>query len=158
MSAMTILYGDVAKLGDRPGARGVLSKLNDLDGDASLSGQISVVDRYRIMRFVKLISGELAAYGKLVGEIGSRYGEIVKAPSGFVAFNVRPECKDAYDVEKNQLDVLECEALASLKLLPVSAYEKIPLTPRDLSLLEKFVVFPVADADDASTKPSTPGS
>jgi hypothetical protein len=139
---MSILYGDVAKLGDRPGAPGVLSKLNDLAGDASLTTQISVVDRYRIMRFVQLLSGELTTYGKLVGEVGLRYGEAVKAPSGFVAFNVRPECARDYEEEKAKLDALECEGLASLKPLPVATYEKIPLTPRDLACLEKFIVPP----------------
>jgi hypothetical protein len=137
-----ITYGDVSRLGDHPGAPGILSRLNDLAGDASLSAQISVVDRYRIMRFVQLVSGYLVTYGKLVCEIGVRYGEAVKAPSGFVAFNVRPDCLKDYEVEKSKLDALECEGLASLKPLPVSTYEKIPLTPRDLARLEKFVVPP----------------
>jgi hypothetical protein len=122
-----------------------LSKLNDLAGDVSLSAVLSVVDRYRIMRFVRVVSGELAAYGKLLSEIGGRYGEVLPAANGFVAFNVRSECREAYQVEKSKLDAMECEGLVSLKPLPVSAYEKIPLTPRDLACLEKFVVPPDVD-------------
>jgi hypothetical protein len=140
-----VTYGDVAKLGDRPGTPGVLAKLNDLAGDASLGGKILVVDRYRIMRFVQLLSGELATYTKLLGEIGRKYGEVSPAPSGFVAFNVRIECLAEYEGEKAKLDALECEGLASLKPLPLSTYEKVPLTPRDLACLEKFIV-PPADA------------
>jgi hypothetical protein len=139
---MLITYGDVASLGDRPGFPGVLTKLNDLAGDASLSTSISVVDRYRISRFVQLLSGELATYVRLLGVIGKKYGELARAPSGFVAFNVRPECLGEYEVEKSKLDALECEGLATLKPLPLSAYEKVPLTPRDLAYLEKFVVPP----------------
>jgi hypothetical protein len=139
---MSVTYGDVAKLGDRPGAPGPLSKLNDLAGDLSLAGSLSVADRYRISRFVQLLAGEVATYGRLVGEIGGKYGEVARAPSGFVAFSVRPECVGDYEREKAALDAMECEGLASLKPLPVSAYEKVPLTPRDLACLEKFVVPP----------------
>ena len=140
---MPITYGDVSRLGDRePGVPGVLSKLNDLAGDASLAVTLSVVDRYRIMRFVQLLSGELETYGKLVAEIGRKYGEATPAPSGFVSFKLRPECLGDYQVEKAALDALECEGLASLKPLPVSTYEKVPLTPRNLACLEKFVVSP----------------
>jgi hypothetical protein len=140
-----ITYGDVSQLGDQPGRPGVLSKLNDLAGDASLSAVLSVADRYRIMRFVRVVSGELAAYGKLLSEIGGRYGEVLPAANGFVAFSVRPECWGDYQDEKAKLDAMECEGLASRKPLPVSAYEKIPLTPRDLACLEPFVVPPDVD-------------
>jgi len=142
---MLITYGDVAGLASRPGIPGVLTKINDLAGDVSLASSITVVDRYRIMRFVQLVSVELATYLRLLAEIGRKYGEAAPAPSGFVSFSVRPECRDAYDGEKSRLDALECEGLASLKPLPVTTYEKIPLTPRDLACLEKFVVLPIVD-------------
>jgi hypothetical protein len=139
---MTVTYGDVAKLGDRPGTPGVLSKLNDLAGDASLPFVMPVIDRYRIMRFVQLLSEELLTYAKLVGEIGRRYGEAAAAPSGFVAFSVKPEFEKDYGEEKGKLDAMECEGLATLKPLPLATYEKIPLTPRELACLEKFIVPP----------------
>jgi hypothetical protein len=139
---MSIKYGDVARLGDRPGVPGVLVKLSDLAGDSSLSVTMSVVDRYRIMRFVQLVSAELVLYGKMMGEIGAKYGEATPAPNGFVAFNVRAECQADYEAEKSKIDGMECDALAILKPLPVSTYEKIPLTPRELACLEKFIVPP----------------
>jgi hypothetical protein len=107
-----------------------------------LSSTMSVVDRYRIMRFVQLLAGELTVYGRMLGEIGRKYGESTPAPSGFVSFSVRPECRESYELEKSNLDALECDGLGSLKPLPVAAYEKVPLTPRDLACLEKFVVLP----------------
>jgi hypothetical protein len=139
---MSITYGDVARLGDRPGVPGVLSKLNELAGDASLAGQIPVVERYRIMKFVQLVSAELSTYGKLMTEIGRKYGEPTTGPSGFASFNLRPENVKDYEAEKAALDALECGDLGSLKPLPVATYEKIPLTPRELSFLQKFVVLP----------------
>ena len=139
---MSITFGDVAKLGDRPGSPGVLSKLGDLAGDASLAISLPVADRYRISRFVQLVSRELTTYVRLVGEIGRKYGESRTAPQGFTSFTVRPECRADYEREQADLDEMECEGLAALSPLPLSSYEKIPLTPRELIVLEKFVVLP----------------
>ncbi len=145
MVSMAITYGELSRLGDRPGVSGPLTKLNDLVGDVSLASTLSVVDRYRISRFVQIVGGELVMYSRLLGEIGRRYGEVTAAPEGFVSFVVRPECRNAYDEEKAKLDAMECEGLQSLKPLPVSAYERVSLTPRDLACLEKFIVPPVCE-------------
>lgn len=142
---MIVTYGDVARLGGRPGESGALSKLGNLSGDDGLASSMPVAERYRIMRFVKVLAAELATYVRLFREIGERYGVAGEAPSGFASFTVRAESIQAFEGEKAKLDAMECESLASLKPLPVATYEKVALTPRDLECLEPFVVQPSMD-------------
>lgn len=133
--------GDLGKLRDSPGpkgvARGVASKLYDLAG--AEGGEISVVDRFRIMRFVQAVEGELKEYGRVMGELGRKYGKS-ETVGALEVFRVDPGHQAEFDREKASLDAEEREL--AVNPLPVSAYERVPLTPRELSYLEKFVVVP----------------
>lgn len=134
-------YGDLGKLRDVPGpaglVRGVASKLYDLVGVGG--DQVSVVDRFRLVRFVQAADKELREYGRVLSELGRKYGE-PDTSGGVAVFRVSPERQVEFDAEKAALDSTECELLVNL--LPVSAYEKVALTPRELASLEKFVVPP----------------
>jgi len=134
-------YGDIGKLRDVPGpegvVRGVLSKLYDLVG--AECEQVSVVDRFRLMRFVQAVDKELREYGRVLSALGKKYGEPSTVGESPV-FRIRTESQAQFDAEKASLDAEERELLVNL--LPVSAYEKVPLTPRELACLEKFVVAP----------------
>lgn len=133
--------GDLGKLRDVPGptgvVRGVAAKLYDLVGVEGV--EVSVVDRFRLMRFVQAVEKELREYGRVLSELGKKYGtpEVV---DGMAVFRVSPEHQAEFDSEKAALDSEERELLVSP--LPVSAYERVPLTPRELACLEKFVVPP----------------
>jgi hypothetical protein len=134
-------YGDVVRLRDVPGpegvVRGVAAKLYDLLG--AEHEQVSVVDRFRLMRFVQAVDKELREYGRVLSELGRKYGE-PSTEGGSAVFRIRPERKAEFDAEKASLDAEEREL--PVNPLPVSAYERVPLTPRELACLEKFVVPP----------------
>ena len=134
-------YGDIGKLRDVPGpkgvVRGVAAKLYDLVGVEGV--EVSVVDRFRVMRFVQAVDKELREYGRVLSELGRKYGEPSTVGDSAV-FRIGPERQAEFDAEKASLDAEERELLVNL--LPVSAYERVPLTPRELACLEKFVVPP----------------
>lgn len=134
-------YGDIGKLRDVPGpkgvVRGVAAKLYDLVGVEGV--EVSVVDRFRVMRFVQAVDPELREYGRVLSELGRKYGE-PSTVGNSVVFLIGPERQAEFDAEKASLDAEERELLVNL--LPVSAYERVPLTPRELACLEKFVVPP----------------
>ena len=133
--------GDLAKLRDLPGptgvVRGVAAKLFDVVGVAG--DQVSVVDRFRLMRFVQAVDAELKEYVRVLSELGRKYGEPATVGATAV-FRVLPEHQAEFDAEKASLDAEERELLVNP--LPVTAYEKVALTPRELAYLEKFVVPP----------------
>lgn len=134
-------YGDLGKLRDFPGSegvvRGVASKFYDLVGVEG--AEVSVVDRFRLMRFVQAVDKELREYVRVLSELGRKYGE-PSTVGGTAVFRVSPGRQAEFDAEKASLDAEERELLVNP--LPVSAYEKVPLTPRELACLEKFVVPP----------------
>jgi hypothetical protein len=133
--------GDLGKLRDVPGptgvVRGVAAKLYDLVGAEGV--EVSVVDRFRLMRFVQAVDDEVREYVRVLSELGKKYGESATV-GGVSVFRVSLEHQSEFDVEKAALDAEERELLVNP--LPVSAYGKVPLTPRELSYLEKFVVLP----------------
>ena len=136
-------YGDVGKLRDFPGpegvVRGVASKLYDLVGVESVGDQVSVVDRFRIARFVNAVNEELQVYGRVMSALGKKYGE-PSTVGGLSVFRIIPERQAEFDAEKSSFESEERDLLVNP--LPVSAYERVPLTPRELASLEKFVVLP----------------
>jgi len=81
-------------------------------------------------------------YTKVLTSLGKKLGTEEKK-DGYVSFQIPDEKMDEYREEKAKLDATECE-LASANVLPVSSYEKVPLTPIELGVLvdSKFVVAP----------------
>ena len=130
----TYTYGDLDRLRDQPGRVGPLTKLMET------GEQLSTVDKFRIVKFHAVLDGVLTDYGKMIAELGTRFGEPVPGQPGY--FRIRPEQASEYVAEKAKVDATEVINMPSLTLLPVSAYDKVPLSPSDLVSLEKFIVPP----------------
>jgi hypothetical protein len=120
---------DIEKLRDAPGRPGPLSKI------ANFEDLSSVVDHVRRVRFIKALQPELVEYSKAVATLGEKYGKPMQGGSYFA---IDPEKEDLFKAEKAQLDAEEYTI--TMTPLPVSAYEKIPLTVLDLLALEPFIV------------------
>lgn len=131
---ITCTYGDLDKLRDLPGRQGPLGKL------MNATEPPSIVDKFRIARFVKSIDEALVEYGKMIVALGKKYGEPSKQ-NGVDTYKIRPENLDEFNAEKAKVDA-DVVVLATLNPLPVTTYSLVPLTAGDLSALEKFVVLP----------------
>jgi hypothetical protein len=129
---LSFTLGRLDKIRDTiPGKSGPLSKI------ANFEDMSSVVDHVRRVRFVKALQTELTEYSKAVATIAQKYGE---SQQGGAFFTIKPERQAEFAAEKEKLDAETRELL--INPLPVSAYEKIPLTAFDLIGLEPFVVMP----------------
>jgi hypothetical protein len=125
-------YGDLDRLRDTPNRTGPIAKL-------MAATEPSIIDKFRIGKLVKAIDAELVAYGKALGELGKKYGDLVKV-NNLESYQIRPADMAEFSTEKSKLDGDPCEVLANP--LPLSAIEKVALTPLDLNLLSLFVTAP----------------
>jgi hypothetical protein len=132
---LSFTLGRLDKIRDTvPGKPGPLTKIANFEDNLLES---SVVDHVRRVRFVKALQTELVEYSKAMATIAQKYGE---SQQGGAFFTIKPEKQAEFAAEKEKLDAETRELL--INPLPVSAYEKIPLTAFDLIGLEPFVVMP----------------
>jgi hypothetical protein len=131
---ITCTFADLDRLRDMPGRPGPLTKL------LNATEPPTIVDKFRIGRFCKHIHETLLEYGKMLEALGKKYGEPINV-QGFATYKITPENMEAFNLEKAKIDADVVE-LSSLSPLPLSTYERIPLTPGELDLLDKFVVKP----------------
>jgi hypothetical protein len=127
-------FADLDRLRDMPGRPGPLTKL------LNATEPPTIVDKFRIGRFCKLIQDSLLEYGKMLEELGKKYGEPV-INQGFATYKIKPENLKAFEDERAKIDSEEVK-LQSLSPLPIATYDRIPLTAGELDLLDKFVVKP----------------
>ncbi len=130
----TYTYGDLDQIRDQPGRVGPLTKLMEATNFGS------VVDKFRVIKFYEGLKGVLDDYGKMIAELGDRFGEPVPGQPGH--FRILPDHLNEYFAEKAKIDATEVLNMPALTPLPVSAYERVPLTPNDLLTLMKFIVMP----------------
>lgn len=135
-------FGDSARLRELPGRPGVLTKLGNHEAE-------SIVDRFRLGRFVKAITEEIIEYEKVLLALGKKFGQ----PNGTVqgSYVISPEHQAEFDSELRKLNSEPREIVAA-NILPISAYEKANLTPIDLLALGSFIVQPTDDLDVAPPK------
>jgi hypothetical protein len=134
--AIKCTYGDVGNLRRVPGSGGPLAKLMS----SELNPLVSVVDRWRLVRFVKALGAEVDEYTRAFVEVAKRYGTPKTIAGGNVSYEVPPERQAEFVAEKKKLDESACEV--QVAPLPISVYEHAGLTASDLMLLEKFLVVP----------------
>jgi hypothetical protein len=127
-------FAELDRLRDMPGRPGPLTKL------LNATEPPTIVDKFRIGRFCKLIHESLVEYGKMLEELGRKYGEPVTV-QGFATYKIKPENLKAFEDERAKIDTEEVK-LQSLSPLPIATYDRIPLTAGELDLLDKFVVKP----------------
>lgn len=128
-------YKDLADLRDRDGVPGPMTKFNNV-GD-----NVSLVDRTRIMKWLKPIIAETAEFEKTHLALLGKYGQRNKDRANL--YVIPPEKQAEYQTENGRLEATEVE-VASVPL-PVESYDgKVPMTVGDLVVLEKFVVMPEA--------------
>ena len=125
---------DLEKLRDAPNRPGPLTKIANYEESPD---DLSVIDRVRRMRFVKALFPEVTEYAQAVATLGQKCG---KPTQGGKYFVIDLEKEDEFKAEKAKIDA-ETRTIF-LMPLPVSAYEKIPLTALDLMALEPFIVLP----------------
>lgn len=125
-------YGDLDRLRDIPTRTGPLSKL-------MAAPEPSIVDKYRIVKLVRAVEGELKGYGQALTDLGKKYGDAIKV-NGLDSYQIRPGESAEFASEKKKLDDDPCEL--GVNPLPLTALEKVALTAFDISLLEPFVVPP----------------
>lgn len=147
---ITCTLEDLASLRDRPGSAGPLSKLQAADD------KLPLMERARIARWLKPILAKLASYEQDYLALLKKHGTSRVDPASKNLFFDLPEPatgesadeiaslqkrRDEYDtaVKKLQETTVELEVAQ----LPVATYDKLPLSSRDLLLLEKFVILPV---------------
>jgi len=99
----------------------------------------SIIDKFRIVKFVKAVDVQLTEYGKALGELSKKYGDKTQI-NGNDSYKIRPADFEAFGVAKKSLDQDVCELVVNP--LPATAYEQVSLTALDLSLLGPFVVEP----------------
>jgi hypothetical protein len=131
---MTITYGDLDKLRDQPGHPGALSKLR------TALEPTAILDKLRIVKFCRALGEALVEYEKLIEELCRRYG--IPLPDRPGIYQLSPGNAPLFAAEKAKIDSAEVVDMPSFSPLPVSAYEKVPLTPGELDVLLKFIVLP----------------
>lgn len=136
-------FRDVARLRETPENPGPLSKLADANCP-------SVVDKFRVVRFIKAMGQEIQEYEAVLIALGKKFGTPIDVEgSANVSYRVLPENMTAFNDEVARLNSEPRDILAA-NPLPPSVCDI--LTPRDLLLLGSLVVEP----EDPST--TTPAS
>lgn len=80
-------FGDVARLRETPSNPGPLSKLVNADFE-------SIVDKWRIARFIKAMSQEIQDYESVLLDLGKRFGSPVETD-----YQILPEHQAEFDAE-----------------------------------------------------------
>lgn len=122
-------FGDVDKLRGQPGREGMLQRLWNHQAP-------SLVDAYRIQRFVKAALEAVKEYEQVLLTLGKELG----APKDDGTLQILPEHRERFATEKKKLDETPCE-VASLKL-PAQSCEGFVRTAADLDALAPFVDLP----------------
>jgi len=136
--------GQLARLRDEPGRPGPLSRLSTV-GDP-----VSFAHRLLISRFLKAVLRDLNEFEASALKLGQKYGHPSPAHGNQIV--VEGENKAPYLAEIAELEAVESGEISPL---PIAALEKTNLTPRDLLLLESFIVEP-ASASPPSLLDPTP--
>jgi hypothetical protein len=163
-------FGDVARLRENQLNPGPLSKLVNADFE-------SIVDKWRVAKFVKAVSQEIEDYEHVLLALGKKFGvpveadyqicpehqaefdaELLKLKQKFGTptpplkglYRILPENQELFAAEVRKLDV-EVRDILSANPLPPSVCDL--LTPKDLIILGPLVVEP--ETETAAPPPSS---
>jgi hypothetical protein len=116
---------------------------------SNVGESVSLVDRTRIMKWLKPIIAETAEFEKVHLQLLQKYGKRNEQKSD--QFTIPPGAQLAYQGETEKLEATEVEV--PVVPLPMESYDgKVPLTVGDLLAMKPFVIMPEAPPFLAPTK------